>query len=85
MTDTPQVEHHARWLSDFKRVEQQRDKLAAELRETYPVLIAQLTDLFQRMDDYKTTDRLLRGALTALAVLTVVGLGAAVYIYTALQ
>jgi hypothetical protein len=41
-------EYLARWEPDFKRVEAQRDALAAEMREVYPAAVAQLADLFRR-------------------------------------
>jgi hypothetical protein len=43
------AEYLARWEPDFKRVEAQRDALAAEMREIYPAAVTQLADLFQRM------------------------------------
>jgi hypothetical protein len=43
------AEYVAKWKPDFKRVEAQRDALAAEMRETYPPAAAQLADLFARM------------------------------------
>jgi hypothetical protein len=43
------AEYLARWEPDYKRVEAQRDALAAEMREVYPAAVAQLADLFQRM------------------------------------
>jgi hypothetical protein len=42
------AEYLARWEPDFKRVEAQRDALAAEMREVYPAAVAQLADIFQR-------------------------------------
>jgi hypothetical protein len=45
------AERHERWLADCKKVEAQRDTLAAEFAATYPALVAQLVDLFQRMDE----------------------------------
>jgi hypothetical protein len=42
------AEYAARWEPDFKRVEAQRDALAAEMREAYPAAVAQLADIFQR-------------------------------------
>jgi hypothetical protein len=43
------AEYVAKWEPDFKRVEAQRDALAAEMREVYPAAVAQLGDLFERM------------------------------------
>jgi hypothetical protein len=42
------AEYAARWEPDFKRVEAQRDALAAEMRGVYPAAVAQLADIFQR-------------------------------------
>jgi hypothetical protein len=42
------AEYAARWEPDFKRVEAQRDALAAEMRDAYPAAVAQLADIFQR-------------------------------------
>jgi hypothetical protein len=47
------TERHERWLECYKKVKAKRDKLAAKLRETYPVLIAQLSDLLECIDDDK--------------------------------
>jgi hypothetical protein len=45
------AEYAAKWEPDFKRVEAQRDALAAEMREAYPAAVAQLADIFQRAAD----------------------------------
>jgi hypothetical protein len=42
------AEYAARWEPEFKRVEAMRDALAAEMREVYPGVVAQLVDIFQR-------------------------------------
>jgi hypothetical protein len=42
------AEYAAKWLPEYKRVEAQRDALAAEMRETYPAAVAKLADLFAR-------------------------------------
>jgi hypothetical protein len=50
LTASLEGERHARWLADYRKVEAERDALAAEFAETYPNLVAQLADLFGRMD-----------------------------------
>jgi hypothetical protein len=42
------AEYAAKWEPDFKRVEADRDALAAEMREVYSAAVARLVDLFQR-------------------------------------
>jgi hypothetical protein len=42
------AEYAAQWEPESKRVEAQRDALAAEMRQVYPAAVAQLVDLFQR-------------------------------------
>jgi hypothetical protein len=42
-------EYTARWEVEYERVKTVRDQLAAEMRETYPPAVAQLSSLFQRM------------------------------------
>jgi hypothetical protein len=44
------AEYLVRWEPDFKRVEAQRDALASEMRETYPVAVAQLIPLPERIE-----------------------------------
>src|SRR5262249_48886422 len=41
-------ETHARWFATYERAKERRDQLAEEIRETYPKIVAQLTDLLQR-------------------------------------
>jgi hypothetical protein len=43
------AEYCERWVADYQRVAAQRDALAQELADTYPVLVRQLCDLFQRL------------------------------------
>lgn len=45
-----QGEYAERWLEDYQRTEAACDKLAAELRETYPAAVAKLIELYQRME-----------------------------------
>jgi hypothetical protein len=40
----------ARWEPDYERVKALRDALSDELRSVYPAVVAQLADLFQRME-----------------------------------
>jgi hypothetical protein len=42
------AEYLARWEPEYERVKAVRDALAAEMREVYPPVVAQLADLFQR-------------------------------------
>jgi hypothetical protein len=36
------------WRADYEAVETKRDRLASEFRETYPLVVGKLVDLFQR-------------------------------------
>jgi hypothetical protein len=42
-------EYYQTWKADFKRVEAMRDELVAELREQYPLAVATIVDLMQRI------------------------------------
>ncbi len=44
------AEYTAQWRRDFERVEVKRDTLASEFAELYPKLVAQLIDLFRRVE-----------------------------------
>ncbi len=43
------AEARAEWRTRFEALERERDKLAAELRQTYPKVVSQLVDLFARI------------------------------------
>jgi hypothetical protein len=75
------AEYAAKWEPDFKRVEADRDALAAEMREAYSAAVARLVDLFQRAAEcdrecaringaapYGDNRRLLKVELTARGV-----------------
>jgi predicted transcriptional regulator len=44
------AEYAARWQADFEQVEGQRNELAQECAATYPRIVAQLVDLFERIE-----------------------------------
>ena len=53
LTTALEGERHSRWLSTYRRVEAERNLLSDEFAEVYPVMIAQLADLFTRMEQNK--------------------------------
>jgi hypothetical protein len=44
------AEHVARWEPDFRQVEAKRDELAQEYAAIYPKFVAQVVDLFERIE-----------------------------------
>src|SRR5450759_5624093 len=44
------AEYAARWEADFEQVEGRRNELVQEYAATYPRLVAQLVDLFERIE-----------------------------------
>jgi hypothetical protein len=49
LREVENAEQAAEWQADYKQVETQCDELATEFAESYPTLVQQLVDLFQRM------------------------------------
>lgn len=47
--DLAAMERLQRWRGDYETLKAKRDALAAELRETYPRIVAQIVDLFTRI------------------------------------
>ena len=57
------AEYAAAWEADLEQVWDRRDRLAAELRETYPALVAKLVDLLGRIEEVdEEVDRINRAA-----------------------
>jgi hypothetical protein len=44
-----ECERHDRWLSTYQQAKTERDALAEEFASTYPTIVAQLVDLFNRV------------------------------------
>lgn len=59
------AEHSARWTLEFKRVEVKRNELASEFAELYPKLVAQLVDLFRRIEAVDTECSRVNGSAPA--------------------
>ena len=50
LTEALSGEAHARWFSDFERIEKRRDAAASKFAEAYPRLLAELVTLFREAD-----------------------------------
>ncbi|MGA7451705.1 MAG: hypothetical protein WBW73_10670 [Rhodoplanes sp.] len=56
-------DHPGAWEVDLEQVWDRRDRLAPELRETYPVFVAKLVDLLRRIEEVdEEVDRINRAA-----------------------
>jgi hypothetical protein len=49
LTAALESERHARWPSTYRNAKTERDALAREFADTYPAMVSQLVDLFDRM------------------------------------
>ena len=59
----PRLTTPAAWEADLEQVWDRRDRLAAELRETYPVFVAKIVDLLRRIEEVdEEVDRINRAA-----------------------